>query len=103
MLTKQEDGYVCAQAPEPFPDATRFLEVTCDATTFIPIDTSKIKTARSRYLRHPTQGGQVNSTDDPDTYEEDIDALHKAHTGSVRTVTTVQGKDSECTELTGEV
>ena len=35
---------------------------------------SKIKTARSRYLRHPTQGGQVNSTD----YEEDIDAAMKA-------------------------
>ena len=45
----------------------------------------------------------MNSTDDPDTYEEDIDALHKAHTGSVRTVTTVQGKESECTELTGAV
>lgn len=30
--------------------------------------------ARSRYLRHPTQGGQVNSTD----YEEDIDAAMKA-------------------------
>lgn len=27
----------------------------------------------------------------------------EAHTGSVRTVTTVQGKESECTELTGEV
>ena len=80
MLTKIGVGYVCAQAPEPFPDATRFLDVTCDATTFIPIDTSKIKTARSRYLRHPTQGGQVNSTDydGPDTYEEDIDAAMKA-------------------------
>ena len=32
-------------------DATRFLEVTCDATTFIPIDTSKIKTAQAYVLR----------------------------------------------------
>ena len=46
----------------------------------------------------------MNSTDydGPDTYEFQF-ALHKAHTGSVRTVTTVQGKESECTELTGEV
>ena len=52
MLTKKIGvGYVCAQAPEPFPDATRFLEVTCDATTFIPIDTSKIKTAQAYVLR----------------------------------------------------
>lgn len=35
---------------------------------------SKIKTAQAYVLRHPTQGGQVNSTD----YEEDIDAAMKA-------------------------
>ena len=66
-------------ARDHFPDAKRFLEVTCDAATFIPIDTSKIKTAQA-YVLHPTQGGQVNSTDydGPDTYEEDIDAAMKA-------------------------
>ena len=34
-----------------FPAATRFLEVTCDAATFMPIDTSKIKTAQAYVLR----------------------------------------------------
>ena len=38
-------------ARDHFPDATRFLEVTCDAATFIPIDTSKIKTAQAHVLR----------------------------------------------------
>ena len=38
-------------ARDHFPDATRFLEVTCDAATFIPIDTSKIKTAQAYVLR----------------------------------------------------
>lgn len=36
-----------------FPDATRFLEVTCDADTFMPIDASKIKTAQAYVLRKP--------------------------------------------------
>ena len=38
-------------ARDHFPDATRFLEVTCDAATFVPIDTSKIKTAQAYVLR----------------------------------------------------
>ncbi len=38
-------------ARDHFPDATRYLEVTCDATTFVPIDTSKIKTAKAYVLR----------------------------------------------------
>ena len=38
-------------ARDHFPGATRFLEVTCDAATFIPIDTSKIKTAQAYVLR----------------------------------------------------
>ena len=38
-------------ARDHFPDATRFLEVTCDADTFMPIDTSKIKTAQAYVLR----------------------------------------------------
>ena len=38
-------------ARDHFPDAKRFLEVTCDAATFIPIDTSKIKTAQAYVLR----------------------------------------------------
>ena len=38
-------------ARDHFPDATRFLEVTCDAATFIPIDTTKIKTAQAYVLR----------------------------------------------------
>ena len=38
-------------ARDHFPDATRFLEVTCDAATFIPIGTSKIKTAQAYVLR----------------------------------------------------
>ena len=38
-------------ARDHFPDATRFLEVTCDAETFVPIDTSKIKTAQAYVLR----------------------------------------------------
>ena len=38
-------------ARDHFPDATRFLEVTCDAATFIPIDTSKIKAPEAFVLR----------------------------------------------------
>ena len=38
-------------ARDHFPDATRFLEVTCDADTFMPIDASKIKTAQAYVLR----------------------------------------------------
>ena len=38
-------------ARDHFPRATRFLEVTCDAATFMPIDTSKIKTAQAYILR----------------------------------------------------
>ena len=38
-------------ARDHFPGATRFLEVTCDDATFIPIDTSKIKTAQAYVLR----------------------------------------------------
>ena len=38
-------------AKDHFPRATRFLEVTCDAATFMPIDASKIKTAQAYVLR----------------------------------------------------
>ena len=38
-------------ARDHFTDAKRFLEVTCDAATFVPIDTSKIKTAKAYVLR----------------------------------------------------
>ena len=34
-----------------FSGAARFLDVTCDAATFVPIDTSKIKTAQAYVLR----------------------------------------------------
>ena len=38
-------------ARDHFPQATRFLEVTCDAATFMPIDASKIKAPEAFVLR----------------------------------------------------
>ena len=38
-------------ARDHFPRATRFLEVTCDAATFMPIDASKIKASEAFVLR----------------------------------------------------